>query len=571
MKISKVKGRPMLHWVGKKPIEAVEDYPAQLTETVNAETVPTAPTFELLQQNWSNLLFHGDNKEVLSTLLVKGFRGKIDLIYIDPPFDSGADYVRKVELRGTKEKIAGEGQAVLEQVQYEDIWANDNYLQFMYERLTLLRELLAETGVIALHCDFNKAHQLRFLLDEVFGAGNFVNDITWFYENKPQFGFMKHLPRDHDTIFIYAKHFGKHTLNHQQVAVKAVQKQAVVAWDPIAKKRIAKRDTDGNIIYEERSEKYMGSVWTLPLVHPIASERTGYPTQKPEDLLQRIIDIYSNDDQLVMDCFIGSGTTAAVAQRSNRRWLGVDINKGAIQTTMKRLQKQDAAILHYRVNNYDFQEISAARDIIIEKYGIEPLRTDTYFDGKVGSKLVKIAELNKPITKLDVQVIIDELKSRAEETRDIVLVGSGVELGVAAQVAEYNKLRPVNKIEVRDIQADGIIVSDPAEADVSIVRSGDKAKVQINSYISPTIIKRLNIDRSIFGERIKDFRSQVDVVLVDTNYNGETFNITFSDVPARKQDLVAGEYNLDIPRDSKAVAVKVIDMLGEETLVVEQS
>ena len=153
MKITPVKGRPMLHWVGKHPIDTVNAYPAQLVETYNVENPEKEPTYDRFKDG-PNLLFHGDNKEILSTLLVQGFRGKIDLIYIDPPFASGADYVRKVALRGKKEDLEAEGHSVIEQTQYSDIWANDNYLQFMYERLILLRELLADDGAIYVHCDW---------------------------------------------------------------------------------------------------------------------------------------------------------------------------------------------------------------------------------------------------------------------------------------------------------------------------------------------------------------------------------------------------------------------------------
>ncbi|MDU7589949.1 MAG: site-specific DNA-methyltransferase, partial [Acidovorax sp.] len=352
------------------------------------------------------LLYHGDNKDVLAHLLANGFRGKVKLIYIDPPFDSGADYVRKVQLRGAKGtvKIDGEDYTLGEQVQYSDIWANDNYLQFMYERLLMLRELLDEGGSIAVHCDFSKGHYLRLILDEVFGEKNFVNDITWYYENKPQFGFMKHLPHDHDLIFVYAKNYGDHCLNHQQVPVKEVQQQAVVAWDPVLKKRIAKRDEDGNIIYETRNEKYMGSVWTIPLVHPIAKERTGYPTQKPEPLLERILKVFSNHGDLVLDCFMGSGTSLAVSQHLGRRWIGCDINKGAIQTTAKRIQElmraqaatatapqqgdlvegddttpprpSQLGFATYRVNDYDLQvQHNEAVELACQHLGVARTRT----------------------------------------------------------------------------------------------------------------------------------------------------------------------------------------------------
>ena len=178
MKITPVKGKPMLHWVGKRTIDTVNAYPAQLVETYNVENLEKEPTYDRFKDG-PHLLFHGDNKEILSTLLVQGFRGKIDLIYIDPPFASGADYVRKVKLRGRKENLEAEGHSVIEQTQYTDIWANDNYLQFMYERLSLMRELLSEKGSLYLHCDWRMNSYLRLAMDEIFGKSNFLNLVTW--------------------------------------------------------------------------------------------------------------------------------------------------------------------------------------------------------------------------------------------------------------------------------------------------------------------------------------------------------------------------------------------------------
>ncbi len=157
VKIGKAKGRPMLTWVGKRPLTTVKAYPAQHVERFAVEP-PAAWVDAASPTSWEDwpdkyeqggLLFHGDNKDVLAHLLANGFRGKIKLIYIDPPFDSGADYVRKVQLRGAKgtTKVDGEEYTLGEQIQYEDIWANDNYLQFMYERLLMLKELLAEDGL----------------------------------------------------------------------------------------------------------------------------------------------------------------------------------------------------------------------------------------------------------------------------------------------------------------------------------------------------------------------------------------------------------------------------------------
>jgi hypothetical protein len=173
VKIRPAKGRPMLTWVGKRPLSHVTAFPAQHVETFDPlGTLQRAPTKPDIWKDWppvhpkGGLLFHGDNKEVLAHLLANGFRGKVNLVYIDPPFDSGADYVRRVSLRGAKgtAKLDGESYTLGEQIQYTDIWANDNYLQFMYERLLLLKELLAEDGSIYLHCDAARSYLLRCLL-----------------------------------------------------------------------------------------------------------------------------------------------------------------------------------------------------------------------------------------------------------------------------------------------------------------------------------------------------------------------------------------------------------------------
>jgi len=205
VEIAPVKGRPMLHWSGKASLDEVRYYPAQLCEQVGVDKPAVKPSYEAFidGKKGHNFLLHGDNKEVLSTLLVGGFRGKVDLVYIDPPFDSKADYVREVHLRGEKEKLEGDGYSIGEQVQYEDIWVNDNYLQFMYERLILLHELLSEQGSIYLHCDWHKSHHLRLLMDEIFGEENFMNDIAWCYTGPRRAE--NSLPRKHDNIFLYAK------------------------------------------------------------------------------------------------------------------------------------------------------------------------------------------------------------------------------------------------------------------------------------------------------------------------------------------------------------------------------
>jgi DNA modification methylase len=568
IKITPAKGRPMLYWVGKRPLDYVKGFPAQLIEVfdpLNTGRKVYTPTYDELKDNWQNLLFHGDNKEVLATLLELGFRGKIDLIYIDPPFKSGADYARKVELRGLKNlgRIEDDSASVLQQTMYFDIWNNDNYLQFMYERLMLLKELLSETGSIYVHLDWHFGHYIKLLMDEVFGQENFRNEIIWHYDigarSKEQFG------TKHDNIFWYSKS-NEWVYNTEDVLVPF--KSKMTEW------RYTKGGQRGK---EIPKGKVPSDVWDITL-NAMSLEHLHFATQKPEALLERMIKASSNPGDLVLDCFIGSGTTAAVAQKLGRRWIGCDINKGAVQLTSSRLQKiikeqiekneiKYPTFAIYKVNNYDLRLLQTeAIELAVQHIGIQRTRTDRFFDGTLGKNLVKIIDFNHPLTLLDLQLIQDELKKRPDEDRDITIVCLGKELAVDAWIAEWNKKHPVNKIKVIELKTDkkygNFLIHKPAEAKIKIERNGNKAVIEIEDFISPTIIERLNIDNKLFKVKIPDFRSMIDCALIDTNYDGNVFHIVYSDVPEKKSDLVDGRYEIEIPEEKTKVAVKIIDMLG---------
>lgn len=320
-----IKGFPELRWTGKRPYRSTQYYPAQLRETYGKE-----------QNGWINKIFWGDNLQVMSHML-KDYRGKVELIYIDPPFDSKADYKKKIDLKGIG-KTTSDGSS-FEEKQYGDIWTNDEYLQFMYERLLIMRELLSETGSIYLHCDWHRSAYLRLLLDEVFGSNNFRNEIVWSY-----FGFKratsKKFPQKHDLIYSYAKG-SEYTWN---VQYKPHSPEYIKRFKKDENGRLYRDDvnpTGGGtrIIYLDEVEgDIIDSVWTdIPPVNPVAKERQNYPTQKPEALIERIIKASTNPGDIVFDCFMGSGTTQAVAMKLGRRFIGADINLGAIQTTTKRL------------------------------------------------------------------------------------------------------------------------------------------------------------------------------------------------------------------------------------------
>jgi DNA modification methylase len=593
IKITLAKGRPMLYWVGKRPLDYVKGFPAQLIEVfdpLNTERKVYIPTYDELKDNWQNLLFHGDNKEVLATLLELGFRGKIDLIYIDPPFKSGADYARKVELRGLKNlgRIEDDSASVLQQTMYFDIWNNDNYLQFMYERLMLLKELLADVGLIWFHLDEHVGHYMKIVMDEIFGSENFLNEIIWHYPDNFQ-GYVNRYSNNHNFILVYSKTPNRGLNQRLKEKLPAPIKRPTRKWSKEKGMLVVERDKEGKIISKEYTEKYLDDVWTIPqrpVVVPRASEYTGFQTQKPELLLERIILSASNPGDLVLDCFIGSGTTAAVAQKLGRRWIGCDINKGAVQLTSSRLQKiikeqiekneiKYPTFAIYKVNNYDLRLLQTeAIELAVQHIGIQRTRTERFFDGTLGKNLVKIIDFNHPLTLLDLQLLQDELKKRPDEDRDITIVCLGKELAVDAWIAEWNKKHPVNKIKVIELKTDkkygNFLIHKPAEAKIKIERNGNKAVIEIENFISPTIIERLNIDNKLFKVKITDFRSMIDCALIDTNYDGNVFHIVYSDVPEKKSDLVDGRYEIEIPEEKTKVAVKIIDMLGEEVLVVKE-
>jgi DNA modification methylase len=611
VKIKPAKGRPMLIWVGKRPLSHVTAFPGQHIESFAPIQTTIRDQQSEIWNDWpavypkGGLLFHGDNKEVLANLLANGFRGKVDLIYIDPPFDSGADYVRRVKLRGVKgtAKLEGEGYTLGEQIQYTDIWANDNYLQFMYERLLLLKELLAEDSSIWLHCDWHKDYHLRCLLDEVFGAETFKNEVVWYYYNKLASGTTR-FSRAHDILYCYVS--GSPKFNSQEEQREKPVKQIKRKYQKgIA---INVKDEEGRVLYRQRDVRRVDDVWRIACLQPAdQTENTGFCTQKPEKLLERIILSYTKPGDIVLDGFIGAGTTAAVAQKLGRRWIGCDINKVAIQTASKRLQTvileqirvqkknraQPAFPLTeeggsdvpaqysfdiYRVNDYDLQmQHNEAVNLACEHIGITRSRTDVFFDGTLGKKSVKITPFNHPLTQLDLEEIKKELAARPEEERDIIVVCLGKEIAVDGWLENWNRLRKQgdvpNKVEVIELRSDPkygqFFVHQPARARVSIKRVNGKVKVTVQDFISPTIIERLKQQAGILSPQIDDWRAMVDSVMIDVAYNQQVFDIALSDVPQKKKDLVVGEYELDAPKAKTTVAVKITDMLGEEVLVTK--
>jgi hypothetical protein len=229
----------------------------------------------------------------------------------------------------------------------------------------------------------------------------------------------------------------------------------------------------------------------------------------------------------------------------------------------------------YRANDYDLHvQHNEAVSLAVEHIGIQRTKTDIYFDGTLGKRLVKIVPFNHPLTLLDLQLLQDELKARPDEERDIVLVCLGKETATDPWLEDYNKRHPVNKIEVIELRTDQkygkFFIHQPAQAQVKIERRNRTLLVEIEDFISPTIVERLEMDTPLFKAQIPDWRAMVDVIMIDAAYDEEVFNIALSDVPEHKNDLVGGRYELPVPDGPTTVAVKIIDMLGEEVLVKAQ-
>ncbi|MFX1257135.1 MAG: DNA methyltransferase [Promethearchaeota archaeon] len=294
------------------------------------------------KQYWTNKLFWSDNLNVLFYLL-NSFQKKINLIYIDPPFFSGANYHIKI-----KDK-----DLIYNAIAYYDHWKKDldSYLQMMYERIFLFKELLSKTGLIFIHLDWHASHYLRLILDEIFGNNRFVNHIIWYYYNKYSAG-KKNLPRAHDDILVYSKS-SNYTFNEIRIPRKKPKKQLKrVMINGVLKNA---KDENGRVIYRIVTDKKLDDVWRIPCMQPASKEWMGYPTQKHHDLLERIIKLGSNKGDLIADFFCGSGTTLLAAEKLNRKWIGCDISEYSIYLTRKRIVKFQKSQQHFLKSKYPIE------------------------------------------------------------------------------------------------------------------------------------------------------------------------------------------------------------------------
>ena len=498
-----------LVWNGKTPevsnvvlpfqtIEVVDEPRAEKPEDLEAQ-------LDLFDERgrqvagWTNKLIWGDNKLILASLKKGPMRAAIEkegglkLIYIDPPFDVGADFSMQVEINGdalTKQP------SVLEELAYRDTWGKgaDSFIAMIYERLVLMKDLLADDGSIYVHCDYRVNSYMRLVLDEIFGKENFVNEIVWCYSTggAPKGRFAK----KHD-IMLYYRKTDKAKFNTQRVPYSSV----------ISKKHKHLFHPEGKIMLDWWED--------IPFIHQKAKERTGYPTQKPEKLLERIIKASSNPGDLVADFFCGSGTTLAVAEKLGRRWIGSDLGKFAIHATRKRMigvqremkkSGQDFRAFeilnlgryeraHYVNINPNLREEQQQKQLaqkredfiqlIIQAYKAKATANFKTMVATKAGRLVAIGPIDTPASRLVVEEVIQECVDKGIAGVDVLAFE--YEMSLAPRIQEEAKDRDVN-LALKHIPRE---VFDKSAVEKNQVQFHEVAYIEVKPHVTRTAKKTL--------------------------------------------------------------------------------
>jgi len=564
---------------------------------------------------------------VLPSLLDE-FAGQINLIYIDPPFATGSDFSFKVEV---EDAAFIKEPSIIEQKAYRDTWGRglDSYLQWFYETAVILRELLSSEGSIYVHCDSRVNSGVRMILDEIFGTDNFHNDIRWIrslpHNDPNQFG------RFSDTILYYSasekRVFNPQYIPQKEESVDAhyrkdsngrlfrlasllapggrgpryVYKSFDKNWRFTLDKMLA-LEAEGRVYYKEGQmpsriyylDESLGSqvqdVWSdISPLNPMAAERVNYPTQKPEALLERIIKTSSNEDDLILDCFCGSGTTAAVAEKLGRRWITCDLGRFAIQTTRKRLLGIQGVkpFVVQNLGKYErqlwqadefgpqaAQRVAAYTTFILDLYHAQPLSGRTWLHGVKGNRVVHVGSIDSPVTLADVKSIIIEWqrnvgKSEVRTTGIDVLgwdfafklnevarqqaLDAGVDLKFYAIPREVLEKKAVEQGDIQFFELAALFVHTQV--------AGRTLTVELTNFVPP-----LDYVPQEIRSKITAWESWIDYWAVDFDFKGDTFHNEWQSYRTKANKAIATKTTntYDSP-GTYCVNVKVIDILGNDT------
>lgn len=463
-----------------------------------------------------NLVLRGECLSACAYLKDKGIT--VDLVYIDPPFASGADYAKKVYLRRNPKVAEAIRQAEseldieelrsFEEKMYGDIWNKESYLNWMYENLMAIKSVMSDTASIYVHLDWHIGHYVKILLDEVFGEDNFVNEIVWYYYNKMPDKRKPLFTRSHDTIFLYSKNSEDNTFNLQTELRPQPVRQLVRKKEN--GKMVNAKDEEGNLIYKESTERIIDDVWRMSMLQPADKEEpVGYATQKPEALLERIINASSNKGMVVADFFGGSGVTAAVANRLGRKFIHADININSIQTTRDRLLAAKAefdireikdGVSLYRnpvqtmerlkklipgLRNEDALDKFWEGSIVDTKYGMTPVYLPNLMDGST-------RVLDKPLMN---RIIREAMPDLPDNTKRVIVYYIDIDNREEIERFIREQGNPLVTIELRDLKQvlDNVVVEDLAEWEVSEESNGlfNGWKVEIKQFQSDRVRQKI--------------------------------------------------------------------------------
>jgi len=416
-------------------------------------------------KGWTNKLIWGDNKLILSSLANGPMREEIEkegglkLIYIDPPFAVGADFGFDIQIGG---ETAEKKQSIIEEIAYRDTWGKgiSSYLSMMYERLKLMYNLLAENGSMYVHVDGRVSSYLKLVLDDIFGTENLVNQIAWYYRRWNIAG--NAFAKNWDIIFYYSKSKGKHTFNQQYIPKSEKSSGDGKAWVSVIGEDGIRRST----LTDEISKGVpMPDMWEISMINPVGNERVGYPTQKPEALLERIIKASSNEGDLIADFFCGSGTTAAVAEKLGRKWITTDLGRFSIHTARKRLigvqrelQKTGKDFRAFELLNlgkYERQffmdDLTNGKrkakedlyvDLILEAYKAKRIEGHIHLHGHKAGRFINVGPLDVPVTQTRLTDIFEECRQKLYTQVDVL--GFEFEMGLTPQFIQELKEKGVS-------------------------------------------------------------------------------------------------------------------------------
>jgi adenine-specific DNA-methyltransferase len=592
-----------LVWEGKRTqIERIP-LPFQVIETINQSRatreqtpllagLPPPPLFEGVTSNkdvWRNKLIWGDNKYILASLLEEGFAGKINLIYIDPPFDTGDDFSFRVKI-GDEELV--KQPSIIEQKAYNDTWGKrgeiHKYLQMMYERLILMQELLKETGSIFIHVDVHMGPYIKIMMDDLFGKDNFQNEIAWYYYNKLHGTRKRCVPKAFDQILYYVKNresnYVFHTLSEPRD--KPVTK---LKYRFINGKIINIKDENGKVITYESTERQIDNVWRIRCLQPANKEEwVNFDTQKPVDLIERILRISSNGNDLVLDCFSGSGSALIAAEKLGRRWIGCDLGRFAIHTTRKRLLDipdcQPFEILnlgkyerkYWQMNGISGRQKDSEKAIfeylafIVKLYRAEPVIGFHHLHGRKAGRMVHVGATDAPVTLSEIIEVLEECLANKLTALDVL--GWEWEMGLHDVVGNEAKRRgidlhllniPREVMDKRAVEAGDVHFYELAYVETEVRQQGTEVQIALKDFIIPS----LELVPLEVRDKVKKWSDYIDYWAVDWDFKEDTFHNQWQSYRTRKHSTLATEsdwHNYPSPGTYKLL-VKIVDIFGNDT------